>query len=100
MTTETARKTIPCAPSLTPNDPDAAAHNDDTRALAPCHARDQELHVDDHPGWFWRTPAGKAEITARSAHGIYGKRPTSRGGGSVPAFNPYEDDWGNQLEED
>jgi hypothetical protein len=32
--------------------------------------------------------------------GPYGPRPESYGGGSVRQFDPYEDEWGNQLEED
>ena len=47
---------------------------------------------------------GIVRATAEPADAIpcdlYGVRPEDRGGGSVPQFNPYEDEWGNQLEED
>jgi hypothetical protein len=47
---------------------------------------------------------GNVRATADPAdaipYGLYGVRPETYGGGSVPQFNPYEDDWGNQLEED
>jgi hypothetical protein len=31
---------------------------------------------------------------------VYGRRPSKPGGSGTPHFDPYRDEWGNQLEED
>jgi hypothetical protein len=39
-------------------------------------------------------------LTRKPRRGIYGVLPLLPSGGSVPPFDPYNDEWGHQLEED